>query len=76
MAERRDTLSARSPVDGVVAFVRDEPGLVAIVAMAVAGLAISIYLTTVHYAGVPLVCTNTGTIDCSAACVSRIVASM
>ncbi|HEV8194724.1 MAG TPA: vitamin K epoxide reductase family protein [Ktedonobacterales bacterium] len=66
MAEARDTLAARSPVDGIVAFVRDEPGSVAIALMAIAGLAISIYLTTVHYAAVPLVCTNTGTLDCSA----------
>lgn len=66
MAETRDTLAARSPIEGIVALVRDEPSLVAIALMAVAGLAISIYLTTVHYAGVPLVCTNTGTVDCSA----------
>jgi uncharacterized membrane protein len=71
MAETRDTLAARSPVDGMVAFVRDEPGSVAIALMALAGLAISIYLTTVHYAGVPLVCTNTGTVDCSAVTTSK-----
>src|SRR5262249_24227889 len=44
---------------------------VAIALMAVAGLAISIYLTTVHYAGVPLVCTNAGTINCSAVTTSK-----
>jgi uncharacterized membrane protein len=71
MAETRDTLAARSPVDGMVAFVRDEPGSVAIALMALAGLAISIYLTTVHYAGVPLVCTNTGAVDCSAVTTSK-----
>jgi uncharacterized membrane protein len=71
MAETRHALSARSPLDRVVAFVRDEPGLVAIALMAVAGLAVSIYLTTVHYADVPLVCTNTGAIDCSAVTTSK-----
>ena len=35
-----------------------------LVAIAVAGLAISIYLTTVHYASVPLVCSSTGLVNC------------
>ena len=29
-----------------------------------AGVAISIYLTAVHYAGVPLVCSSTGVVNC------------
>jgi len=45
--------------------------LVAITVMAIAGLAISIYLTTVHYAGVPLVCNTTGIINCSAVTTSQ-----
>jgi len=36
------------------------------VAAGVAGLGISIYLTAVHYAGVPLACPANGTIDCEA----------
>jgi uncharacterized membrane protein len=36
------------------------------VAAGVAGLGISIYLTAVHYAGVPLACPASGTIDCEA----------
>jgi uncharacterized membrane protein len=36
------------------------------VAASVAGLGISIYLTAVHYAGVPLACPANGTIDCGA----------
>ena len=43
----------------------------AITVMAIAGLAISIYLTTVHYAGVPLVCNTTGVINCSAVTTSQ-----
>jgi uncharacterized membrane protein len=31
---------------------------------ALGGLAISIYLTVVHYAGIPLVCTTTGIVSC------------
>jgi uncharacterized membrane protein len=33
---------------------------------AVAGLAVSIYLTAVHYAGVPLACPTTSTVNCEA----------
>jgi uncharacterized membrane protein len=36
------------------------------VAAGVAGLGISIYLTAVHYAGVPLACPSNGTISCEA----------
>ena len=36
----------------------------ALVGIAVAGVAISIYLTTVHYARVPLVCTSSGVVNC------------
>ncbi len=50
----------------IVALVRQAPGLTALVVMAVFGLAISAYLTTVHYAGAPLVCSATGPINCAA----------
>lgn len=71
MAGTRNALAERSPFAGAVALARSDPGLTAITLMAVAGLAISIYLTTVHYAGVALVCTNNGTIDCSAVTTSK-----
>src|SRR5713101_2018270 len=35
-------------------------------AASVAGLGVSIYLTAVHYAGVPLACPSNGTISCEA----------
>ena len=38
----------------------------ALLGLAVLGLAISAYLTTVHYANVPLACSTTGVVDCSA----------
>ncbi|MBA3826033.1 MAG: vitamin K epoxide reductase family protein [Ktedonobacterales bacterium] len=44
---------------------RRMPGLAAVVVMAVIGIVISIYLTSVHYAKVPLVCSASGTIDCA-----------
>jgi uncharacterized membrane protein len=40
-------------------------------AASVAGLGISIYLTAVHYAGVPLACPANGTINCEAVLSSR-----
>ena len=39
--------------------------LFAILVMAVIGLGISIYLTTVHYANAPLVCSSGGIVSCS-----------
>ena len=40
-------------------------------AAALAGLGISIYLTAVHYAGMPLACPANGTINCEAVLSSR-----
>ena len=40
-------------------------------AAGLAGLGISIYLTAVHYAGVPLACPTNGTINCEAVLSSR-----
>jgi uncharacterized membrane protein len=40
-------------------------------AAGLAGLGISIYLTAVHYAGVPLACPANGTIDCEAVLSSK-----
>lgn len=39
---------------------------VALLLIAVAGVAVSIYLTVVHYAGAELACVTTGAIDCAA----------
>jgi uncharacterized membrane protein len=36
----------------------------ALAAVALAGLGVAAYLTTVHYAHVPLVCSTTGLVDC------------
>jgi uncharacterized membrane protein len=44
---------------------RQERGLVALAGMAIAGIAIAAYLTVVHYAGLPLVCSTTGLINCA-----------
>ena len=49
-----------------VALTRRAPLLAALVVMAVLGFAISVYLTTVHYAGVRLVCSTGGIVNCAA----------
>lgn len=49
-----------------VALARRAPLLAAVVGMAVLGFAISVYLTTVHYAGVRLVCSTGGIVNCAA----------
>ncbi|HEU5347021.1 MAG TPA: vitamin K epoxide reductase family protein, partial [Ktedonobacterales bacterium] len=63
-------VSAEGSSDGLGArlmlLARRAPGLVAVLAMALVGLGISIYLTTVHYQGVAPVCNTTGVIDCAA----------
>ena len=42
-----------------------ERGPVALVGMAIAGIAVAAYLTAVHYTPLPLVCSTTGVIDCA-----------
>ena len=42
------------------------PELIAVVLFALVGIGISIYLTTVHYAGAPLFCTSGGVVNCAA----------
>lgn len=44
--------------------------LVALIA-SVAGIGVSVYLTAVHYAGLPLACPSTATISCEAVLSSR-----
>jgi uncharacterized membrane protein len=42
------------------------PDLAALTVIALAGLAISAYLTSVHYAGTPLLCSAGGVVNCAA----------
>ena len=44
---------------------RGQPGALALLIMAIAGLAIASYLTAVHYTPLPLACSTTGVIDCA-----------
>ncbi len=44
---------------------RQEPWTVALLVMAVVGVAIGAYLTTVHYAKVPPVCTTSNLVNCA-----------
>jgi uncharacterized membrane protein len=48
-----------------------ERGLVALVGMAIAGIAVAAYLTAVHYTPLPLVCSTTGVINCAQVTSSR-----
>ena len=48
-----------------LASIRGAPDLAALVALALAGLAISAYLTTVHYAHAPLLCSAGGIVNCT-----------
>jgi uncharacterized membrane protein len=48
-------MSRRCPVGGVI-----------LIALALAGIGVSAYLTVVHYAGVAPVCTTGGVVDCGA----------
>jgi uncharacterized membrane protein len=67
----RASESARNLWQRMPAPVRQAPDLAAVILMAVAGLGISVYLTTVHYAKVPLYCNTTGIINCAAVTTSR-----
>lgn len=42
-----------------------QPGAIALLAFAIAGILIAGYLTAVHYTPLPLVCSTTGLIDCA-----------
>ena len=46
-------------------FIRRSGGQILIFVLSLVGIAISIYLTSVHYAKVPLVCSTTGLVDCA-----------
>lgn len=49
----------------VIQVARRAPSLTAIVVMAVIGCIIAVYLTAVHAAAVPLICSTTGLVDCA-----------
>ena len=51
--------------DNAKLVLRRMPGLAAVVIMAVIGVGISLYLTSVHYQRVPLICSASGTVDCA-----------
>jgi uncharacterized membrane protein len=55
----------------MTALVRRELGAVALLVFAVAGLAVSAYLTGTHYAAVAPVCSTSGIVDCAAVTQSR-----
>lgn len=61
---RETTTSGGEETEALTVF-RRAPDLAAIVMMALIGLAIAIYLTTVHYAGAPLLCTAGGVVNCT-----------
>jgi uncharacterized membrane protein len=46
-------------------FIRRSGGQITLFVLSLLGIAISIYLTTVHYENVPLVCSTNGLIDCA-----------
>ncbi len=51
---------------GVADIFQRAPGAWAILLFSLAGIGISIYLTIVHYAGTPLVCTTNSVVNCQA----------
>jgi uncharacterized membrane protein len=46
-------------------YIRRSRGQVALLVLSLVGAAIAIYLTTVHYENVPLVCSTSGFVDCA-----------
>ncbi len=46
-------------------FIRRSGGQILIFVLSLVGVAISIYLTSVHYAKVPLICSTNGLVDCA-----------
>src|SRR5947209_20421146 len=46
-------------------YIQRSGGQIALLALSVIGAAIAVYLTTVHYENVPLVCSTQGFIDCA-----------
>jgi uncharacterized membrane protein len=66
--ERTRQTGRAAPAQGgnrVLALVRRETKLVALLVMAVAGIGIAVYLTLEHFQKAPLFCSTTGTVDCA-----------
>lgn len=63
--QTRETTTSRGEETQALSALRRAPDLAAIVVMAIIGLGIAIYLTTVHYAGAPLLCTAGGVVNCT-----------
>ena len=64
--ETRSPGGVGAALRNLLAIARFDPGLAALVVMALFGLGDAVYLTSVHYAKVPLVCSTTGLINCAA----------
>ena len=61
-----DTMATRTTTGWRTrASIRWAPDLAALVGMALVGFAISLYLTTVHYAHAPLLCSAGGVVNCA-----------
>jgi uncharacterized membrane protein len=60
-----DVTPQRSTGKSWLETVRQAPDLVALIAIAAIGLGISIYLTTVHYAHISLLCSASGIVNCA-----------
>lgn len=63
--ERMRDGSGERPFARLLGLARAEMLLCALVVMALLGIGISAYLTAVHYANVPLLCSTSGPIDCA-----------
>jgi uncharacterized membrane protein len=50
----------------LLAWIREAPDMAVQALLSLVGLAVAAYLTSVHYAGVPLACTKGGIVDCAA----------
>jgi uncharacterized membrane protein len=61
----KTTAAGSTPGRQALALIRRAPDAAVLVAMALGGIAISIYLTAVHYAGAPLVCSVGGIVNCT-----------
>ncbi|HWE64929.1 MAG TPA: vitamin K epoxide reductase family protein [Chloroflexota bacterium] len=68
MLEQSQEMTAASGTTrwSLLALIRQAPDLAALVLIALVGLGIAGYLTTVHYAHVSLVCTAGGVVNCTA----------
>jgi uncharacterized membrane protein len=64
MSERQDVEVQQPLGQRLLWLAREASGLTAMAAMAVLGIGIAVYLTVLHYAKIPPVCTTGGVINC------------